>query len=690
MATTREELIARFAVVYEQQGNAARIIQQNDTITRQQGALGRAHLQLVPQTTAATRGVTAFAGAATSLVPQLAAAASAAALFGAAAKGAADVIREGRMMENTTEQLTAFMGSAEAATARVRELEQLSLMSDVSLRGLEAANEQLEMFDLNAQKLLPDIARAADLMGRDITEVVNALSLASLGQTRGLRRFAIDVKAIQRELGITLEEGAQLTKAQQTAMIEFIVYKWKTGLTEAVDTTDDKLTQIANRFAVLRRRIFEGGLGDVIHTTLEFTIKVLDVSGGLFAKAWALAQGLRTAALAGAGAGLQVGKAALTLAGVDATRRPGQRATGQYETAIGPPEGPPARPPQSAEQRAAEAEKAMKAAADFRKRLAASIEGSARDPLWIAYLQRQYEALVTQGPAWMEKSAAFLAESQARILTEETREGTRRVPLPDVTAVTEQLDTYGQALTAQFAVWGDTAQAQRALDVSSEAAALDAKTALQEAYYANLRTLHAGTYAVLEGGLRGYTDAVARNVERQLTLHKTEQNVLVAIAKATLREMLAGFLDYMSKKAQARAAEELAEAAAALAKLVGFAFGPAGAAASLGKHLLAAAQFGALAGVAAGSASAVRSGGGADQARGGEIVERGGGATARDRAFLTGAAAGPTHLTINATYIQQGGVQVFGQNGIEQFYRERLRPLIQQDLTDLRALRTAA
>ena len=51
---------------------------------------------------------------------------------------------------------------------------------------------------------------------------------------------------------------------------------------------------------------------------------------------------------------------------------------------------------------------------------------------------------------------------------------------------------------------------------------------------------------------------------------------------------------------------------------------------------------------------------------------------------------GPTHLTINATYIQQGGVQVFGQNGIEQFYRERLRPLIQQDLTDLRALRTAA
>ena len=57
----------------------------------------------------------------------------------------------------------------------------------------------------------------------------------------------------------------------------------------------------------------------------------------------------------------------------------------------------------------------------------------------------------------------------------------------------------------------------------------------------------------------GFVNSVATNVQRLLTVHKTEKGVEVAIFKAAGREMLASFLDFEAQKMKVRAGEEFAE-----------------------------------------------------------------------------------------------------------------------------------
>lgn len=682
---TNEELVAKFQVLYEQVGNVASILDANNKLLAQQaayvGELTKVR-KAQEETGASTKKIE---GSVTGLVATLDR------LHGAwelvqqgmevarkAAEPLMKVFEAGIQQQNWTKELGALMGSTQAAGKEIAWLSELSKHADFRLPTLVEADQQLQLFGFNARKLLPDIAEAADAMHKPLDDVVQALNLASLGATRGLKRFGIDVAAVQRETGIQIVEGQKLTRDQNRVVIDQIVTDWKTRFGENIVTTEDVMTRIGSAWDRLRLRIANGPIGATVARDFDRLLKKIEEleANGTLDK-WAAAastamNGLATSIEAVANA---LGKLGPLLAGI------GKRLPSANFMANLPHIW----------------DWSPKEQHDFLKGSAANAMGSPFDFMAAAVRDNVAPRTTTPdesggGGATDEQAAAQRAWNLLRRQMRDTGRG-------GVGAAELIKSFQDQSSGTAFGWLKNEGSGSNALDFSSKGGASTVPWLPPVEEIREKATIIQNEIVRLQAqgisATRAAEIAYTKFYTGELTKRAKAQELAVgAILKI---EHLANIATLGGRKAlglELRAMIDEFAAAELHARAVVWAKAGAVDILTPGKQALGAAELlgAAGAGIAAGifTAKAAQLRSQENQATGGLAY---GASTAqqpqvsaRDQAFLSGGTNMPTNLTINATYIQQGGVQVYGDNGFEAWYQAKMRPLIRQDIEELGAI----
>jgi hypothetical protein len=171
-------------------------------------------------------------------------------------------------------QLAAITGSAEQAHKNVEELVAASKTMGDPIEEIMAATKQLELFGLYSAKNLEILDDAADAMGKNLTEVVNVIAMASEGNIRGLRRYGINAIDLQREMGhkLKVDTIADLEDIGQ-AVLSIFEKSYK-GAGEAADRSmGGMIKQLRNNWIAFKKEVADAGpfkaVKDILGAILE-------------------------------------------------------------------------------------------------------------------------------------------------------------------------------------------------------------------------------------------------------------------------------------------------------------------------------------------------------------------------------------------------------------------------------------
>lgn len=208
------------------------------------------------------------------------------------------MIKQGSDMQGYMATLTQLEGSQEAAGKKMKWLTEFAKKTPFELPGLVEATTKLKAYGIDAEEVLQTLGDTAAVMGKPISQAVEALADAQTGEFERMKEFGIKAMVISKEnaaqLGATAQQVGQTALAytdkfgkQQTSIIDrnnreqvtsSIKAIWNEKYAGAMET---KSKTMAGMISNIKDTLYQGTL-----SMIGFNIATGEFNpGGLFDKA---------------------------------------------------------------------------------------------------------------------------------------------------------------------------------------------------------------------------------------------------------------------------------------------------------------------------------------------------------------------------------------------------------------------
>lgn len=177
--------------------------------------------------------------------------------------------------------LVTATGSSEKAALAFEALQDFAAKTPYSLdQAVEGFTKLVNLGLTPSEKALMSYGNTASAMGKDLSQMIEAVADASTGEFERLKEFGIKAKAQGNQLSLTFQ-GTTTTIGNNAAEIE----RYLTGLGEnefagamaqRMETLDGAISNLGDSWDTTFRLINEAGLGDVMEESVRGVIAALD------------------------------------------------------------------------------------------------------------------------------------------------------------------------------------------------------------------------------------------------------------------------------------------------------------------------------------------------------------------------------------------------------------------------------
>lgn len=198
---------------------------------------------------------------------------------------AAKVIPVQREFDVLNAQLVTATGSADNANEAFNELKKFAAETPYDLQQSVSGFAQLKNLGLDPSiDSLRSFGNTASAMGKDLSQMIEAVADASTNEFERLKEFGIKAKQEKDKVTFTFQ-GVETTVAKNSQAIQqYLIDIGNTNfagaMTQRMDTLDGALSNLGDSYHNLLLTISQSGIGDVIK---ENVLKVVDMLGSLSA-----------------------------------------------------------------------------------------------------------------------------------------------------------------------------------------------------------------------------------------------------------------------------------------------------------------------------------------------------------------------------------------------------------------------
>lgn len=215
-------------------------------------------------------------------------------LSGAAAKAAASItglvsagatinklVKSGRQLSVFQASLTTMTGSAENATKAFRELERFAAATPYTLDQAVNGFNKLVALGLDpSREALESYGNTAAAMGKDLSQLIEAVADAATGEFERLKEFGIKAKNQGDTIAFTFR-GVRTEVQNNAAAIEGYLQgignnDFAGAMAERMKTLDGALSNLQDSWDGLFRTISQAGTGELIEDSARTAIDALD------------------------------------------------------------------------------------------------------------------------------------------------------------------------------------------------------------------------------------------------------------------------------------------------------------------------------------------------------------------------------------------------------------------------------
>jgi lambda family phage tail tape measure protein len=202
------------------------------------------------------------------------------------AKVAQSIVGAVSAYEQMQTSLVTVTGSAEAAKAKMAELQSLANETPFTLEGVTKAYQRLAVqgLDASTEALTAYGDIASSFNGKTVIDFVEAVADATQGQGRRLKEFGIDLQLegdkARLVMGDTRVEVARDAQEIEKALIGIAQTRFGGAMERQAQTLAGTWSTLEDKAAALMVAIGEGGLRDALAEVVKFLTEMVDGSKG--------------------------------------------------------------------------------------------------------------------------------------------------------------------------------------------------------------------------------------------------------------------------------------------------------------------------------------------------------------------------------------------------------------------------
>lgn len=172
-------------------------------------------------------------------------------------------------------------GNSEKAALAFQALQDFAAKTPYSLdQAVEGFTKLVNLGLTPSEKALMSYGNTASAMGKDLSQMIEAVADASTGEFERLKEFGIKAKAQGNQLSLTFQ-GTTTTIGNNAAEIERYLTslgenEFAGAMAQRMETLDGALSNLGDSWDTTFRLINEAGLGDVMEESVRGVITALD------------------------------------------------------------------------------------------------------------------------------------------------------------------------------------------------------------------------------------------------------------------------------------------------------------------------------------------------------------------------------------------------------------------------------
>lgn len=197
--------------------------------------------------------------------------------------GLSKLVSVSRQFDILNAQLITSTGSAKGAALAFRELEEFAANTPFQLEQSVNAFTKLVNLGLTpSERALTSYGDTASAMGKDLTQLIEAVADASTGEFERLKEFGIKAKSQGDNVSFTFRGVTQTVRKNSTEIEEYLTALGENNFSGAMvarmDTLDGALSNLGDQWDSVFRTISQQGTGSVIEEAVR---KATDALGEL-------------------------------------------------------------------------------------------------------------------------------------------------------------------------------------------------------------------------------------------------------------------------------------------------------------------------------------------------------------------------------------------------------------------------
>ncbi|MBS9781117.1 MAG: hypothetical protein KGV56_01340 [Gammaproteobacteria bacterium] len=192
----------------------------------------------------------------------------------ATALGVGALVNTQREFDVLNSQLVTATGSTQAAKQAFNELTKFASRTPYALAQSVQGFTQLKNLGLDpSMRSMESYGNFASAMGKDLSQMIEAVADASTMEFERLKEFGIKAKQTQNEVQFTFQgtttSVAKNSQAIQQYLLSIGETKFATAMANRMATLDGAISNLADNFNMLKLRIMQSGIGGFVETIIR-------------------------------------------------------------------------------------------------------------------------------------------------------------------------------------------------------------------------------------------------------------------------------------------------------------------------------------------------------------------------------------------------------------------------------------
>ena len=195
-------------------------------------------------------------------------------------KLATDLVEVQRRYDKISTALTTVTGSSKAAAETFKVLQEYAYNTPFSIENLNEAFVKLVNYGLNpGEEALTSYGNTASSMGKDITEMVDAVAAATTGNFQSLGNFGIRAKNMGDKVAFSFQGTTTVVRNSSKDIENYLLGLGKVQFAGAMENSlgklDDTILALGEQYDNMLLALSQSGIGDIIKDGVQVAVNAL-------------------------------------------------------------------------------------------------------------------------------------------------------------------------------------------------------------------------------------------------------------------------------------------------------------------------------------------------------------------------------------------------------------------------------